>query len=114
MMRFEPAGDTVTAKNETNLRDIPSQGEEATVLYRLKNGETAKRIGISSSGWSKLEYNGETVYAVSSYLTTDHSGDTPEKPEEGIQTVFRDKPLVVPFGQLLSSFSVGGSGNGEW
>ena len=90
MMRFEPAGDTVTAKNETNLRDIPSQGEEATVLYRLKNGETAKRIGISSSGWSKLEYNGETVYAVSSYLTADHSGDTPEKPEEGIQTVFRE------------------------
>lgn len=91
MMRFEPAGDTVTAKNETNLRDIPSQGEEATVLYRLKNGETAKRIGISSSGWSKLEYNGETVYAVSSYLTTDLGEPEPEPTEadDGIETEFR-------------------------
>ena len=91
MMRFEPAGDTVTAKNETNLRDIPSQGEEATVLYRLKNGETAKRIGISSSGWSKLEYNGETVYAVSSYLTTDLGEPEPDPTEahDGIETEFR-------------------------
>lgn len=91
MMRFEPAGDTVTAKNETNLRDIPNQGEEATVLYRLKNGETAKRIGISSSGWSKLEYNGETVYAVSSYLTTDLGEPEPEPTEadDGIETEFR-------------------------
>ena len=91
MMRFEPAGDTVTAKNETNLRDIPSQGEEATVLYRLKNGETAKRIVISSSGWSKLEYNGETVYAVSSYLTTDLGEPEPEPTEadDGIETEFR-------------------------
>lgn len=91
MMRFEAAGDTVTAKNETNLRDIPSQGEEATVLYRLKNGETAKRIGISSSGWSKLEYNGETVYAVSSYLTTDLGEPEPEPTEadDGIETEFR-------------------------
>lgn len=91
MMRFEAVSDTVTAKNETNLRDIPSQGEEATVLYRLKNGETAKRIGISSSGWSKLEYNGETVYAVSSYLTTDLGEPEPEPTEadDGIVTEFR-------------------------
>ena len=91
MMRFEAVSDTVTAKNETNLRDIPSQGEEATVLYRLKNGETAKRIGISSSGWSKLEYNGETVYAVSSYLTTDLGEPEPEPTEigDGIETEFR-------------------------
>ena len=91
MMRFEAVSDTVTAKNETNLRDIPSQGEGATVLYRLKNGETAKRIGISSSGWSKLEYNGETVYAVSSYLTTDLGEPEPEPTEadDGIVTEFR-------------------------
>ena len=37
-------------------------------VYTLKNGEYIKRIGIHGNGWSKLEYNGQTVYAISSYL----------------------------------------------
>lgn len=90
LIDFEPVSETVTAKKETNLRNIPSQGEDATVVYTLKNGETATRVGISSSGWSKLEWNGETVYAVSSYLTTDLGGKAAEAPTEddGIETEF--------------------------
>lgn len=90
LMDFEPVSETVTAKKETNLRNIPSQGEDATVVYTLKNGETATRVGISPSGWSKLEWNGETVYAVSSYLTTDLGGKAAEAPTEddGIETEF--------------------------
>ena len=38
------------------------------MVYTLPNGEYIQRIGISDSGWSKLLYNGEVVYAVSSYL----------------------------------------------
>lgn len=86
MMEFEPVSDTVTAKNETNLRDIPSQGEEATVVYTLQNGERIRRTGISDSGWSRLEKDGQILYAVSSYLTT---GEEPE-PEPGIQTEFEE------------------------
>ncbi len=70
-MNFREVNETVTAKQETNLRDIPSQGQDSTVLYMLKNGETATRIAISDYGWSKLEYNGQIYYAVSSLLTTD-------------------------------------------
>ena len=29
------------------------------------------RIGLGKNGWSKLIYNNQTVYAISSYLTTD-------------------------------------------
>ena len=91
LMDFEPASDTVTAKEETNLRDIPSQGEDATVLRKLKNGEIAKRIGISDSGWSKLEFEGGVYYAVSSYLTTNLEKPTEPAPTEddGIETEFR-------------------------
>ena len=71
MMDFAPVNETVTAKEETNLRDMPSQGVEAQVLYTLKNGELATRIAVSSSGWSKLEFNGEIYYALTNYLTTD-------------------------------------------
>ncbi len=90
LMTFTAVNETVTAKIETNLRDIPSQGSDSTVLYKLKNGETATRIGISSSGWSKLEFGGKTYYAVSSYLTTDLNYQAPEttQPEDAIKTPF--------------------------
>jgi len=93
MMDFEEVMESVTAKDETNLRDIPSQGEDSTVLYTLKNGEQATRIAVSKSGWSKLEFNGNIYYAVSSYLTTDMGYTAaPEYEEEaqddGIKTRF--------------------------
>ncbi len=67
---FETVNEQVTAKSETNLRTLPSV-TDSEVVYTLKNGEYLTRTGISSNGWSRLEYNGQTVYAVSSYLTTD-------------------------------------------
>lgn len=77
LMNFKQVSENVTAKDSTNLRNIPSQGADSTVVYTLKNGETIARTGISDSGWSRLELNGQTVYAVSSYLTTDLSYQTP-------------------------------------
>ena len=91
LMPFTQVNEQVTAKNETNLRDIPSQDTDATVLDTLKNGEIAKRIGISDSGWSKLEFEGKIFYAVSSYLTTDLEKKEEPAPTEddGIDTEFR-------------------------
>lgn len=93
MMTFEPVEETVTAKEETNLRSAPSQGADSTVLYTLKHGEAAKRIAISTSGWSKLEFNGNIYYAVSNLLTTDFNytpiPEYEEKPEDdGVETRF--------------------------
>ena len=90
MMDFTQVSEEVTAKVETNLRDIPSQGADSTVLYTLRHGEIATRIAVSSSGWSKVQFNGNTYYAVSSYLTTELSGSPDSQPEEddGIKTVF--------------------------
>lgn len=78
LMSFTAADEKVTAKDSTNLRNIPSQGEDSTVVYTLKNGETVKRTGTSDSGWSRLIYNDQTVYAVSSYLTTDLGYQAPK------------------------------------
>lgn len=91
LMPFTEVEEKVTAKSETNLRDIPSQDTDATVLDTLKNGEVALRIGISDSGWSKLEFEGKIYYAVSSYLTTDlEKKEEPEPTEDdGIDTEFR-------------------------
>lgn len=65
---FTPTNEQVTAKNETNLRTLPSV-TDSEIVYTLKNGEYLTRTGTSTNGWSRLEYNGQTVYAVSSYLT---------------------------------------------
>ncbi len=65
---FQAVNEQVTAKSETNLRTLPSV-TDSQVVYTLKNGEYLIRTGISTNGWSRLEYNGQTVYAVSSYLT---------------------------------------------
>ena len=88
---FTEVSETVTAKDATNLRTAPSQGEDSMVALTLKNGETATRTGVSTSGWSRVVYNGETYYAVSSLLTTDLTVKTPEpapSPDDGIKTEF--------------------------
>ena len=89
-MKFQEVSETVTAKDVTNLRDIPSQGAESTVLRQLSNGETATRTGISDSGWSRLVLDGTTYYAVSNYLTTDLSARPPKPEDDGIKTKFKD------------------------
>ena len=89
LMNFTEVNEQVTAKDKTNLRDIPSQGSDSTVLVTLENGQVATRTGTSSSGWSRLSYNGNTYYAVSSYLTTDLSYTPPQpEPDDGIKTNF--------------------------
>ena len=92
LMNFREVSEQVTAKEKTNLRDIPSQGEDAKVMYTLTNGEVATRTGISDSGWSRIVFNGQTYYAVSSYLTTDLTVKQPQPSEtpsdDGIQTPF--------------------------
>lgn len=94
---FTEVSETVTAKEATNLRSMPSQGELSKVLLTLYNGQEATRIGVSDSGWSKVIYNGETYYAVSSYLTTDLIPPTPMPEEDGIKTVFTEcDEMVAP------------------
>lgn len=77
LLTMTEVNEQVTAKIETNLRSVPSTDSDDTIVGRLKNKETATRTGISSGGWSRLEYNGQRVYAVSSYLTTELEYEAP-------------------------------------
>ena len=89
LMNFTEVDEMVTSKDVTNLRDIPSQGDDSLILAQLKNGETARRTAVSDSGWSRLEIDGQRYYAVSNYLTTDLSYKKPvAEPDDGIDTEF--------------------------
>ena len=90
-MQFETKNEQVTAKDQTNLRDKPSQGSDSQVLHTLLNGQVAKRTGINTAtGWSRVEYNGKTYYAVSSFLTTDLNYKKPEEQPSNIKTQFQN------------------------
>ena len=112
LMKFDSVEETVTAKNTTNLRDKPSQGADSTVKVTLTNGQTATRTGVSSSGWSRVTYNGNTYYAVSSYLTTDLSApaQTTQPAQEqaaaettsGFRTKFTDCNELVTAKELVN------------
>jgi len=64
--------DRVTAKVEVNLRSLPSvEDPDCVVVATLTNGEVVERTGINRDlGWSRVQYNGQTLYCVSSYLKT--------------------------------------------
>ncbi len=71
-MEFEVVSEIVTSKDISYLRTAPDTHDVFNVVARLGNGNTASRTGINQeTGWSRLDYEGQTVYAVSAYLTTD-------------------------------------------
>ena len=67
---FETVQESVTAKDVVNLRNLPStEHPDVKVVAQLHNGEIITRTGINKDlGWSRVEYNGQTLYCVSSYL----------------------------------------------
>ena len=71
-INFTEVNDTVTAKELTNLRSLPTT-LDSEVVYQLSNGETVQRTGIGSNGWDRVIYNGQKLYAVHNFLTTDLS-----------------------------------------
>lgn len=95
LTEFIPVNETVTAKDETNLRSLPStEHPDCEIIYLLKNGETVRRTGIDEKwGWSRLEYMGQVCYAVSNYLTTDvgdDARDLSQIPEVEVTMAFND------------------------
>ena len=107
MLDFEEVSDQVTAKAQTNLRNIPSQDTDSQVLRTLMNGEVAQRIAVSKNGWSKLILDGNVYYAVSNYLTTELDYVAPPEEvilpsENGIQTQFVSANQLVTAKKLVN------------
>lgn len=89
-VNFTEVEEQVTAKDKVNLRSTMEQGSDDNIVGSMKNGETAVRTGVGNNGWSRIIYNGQTVYCVSNYLTTDLSYVTPQETESEFKTKFTD------------------------
>lgn len=71
-MEFTEVEQTVTPKDVVNLRSVPTTLDTENIVTQVLNGTVLSRTGINEdTGWSKIEYNGEILYAVSQYLTLD-------------------------------------------
>lgn len=116
---YQAVSDTVTAKVETNLRNGAST-DGTEVVATIQNGEWVERTGIGSNGWSRLIYNGQTVYALTSYLTTDAGYDPENVDDRDIvwtavsvtmtakeKTNLRDKPSTESDSQVIATIYYG-------
>lgn len=92
---FTEVNETVTAKQETNLRSEPSTLNDASIVTTLMHGDTATRTGIGHNGWSRVIYNGQTLYAVTSYLTTDMGDTGQQAPPQG--------PVYTPVSEQVTA-----------
>ena len=92
---FTEVNETVTAKQETNLRSEPSTLNDASIVGKLVHGDTATRTGIGHNGWSRVIYNGQTLYAVTSYLTTDMEDTGQQAPPQG--------PVYTPVNEQVTA-----------
>ena len=69
---YRRVNETVSGRTGiVNLRDIPRVDEGSVIVH----GETAVRTGIGANGWSRVEYGGRTLYAVTNYLTVVPAAD---------------------------------------
>jgi len=78
-VKVNKTGDTVYATTGVYVRDYPSSSK-GNVINALTKGQSVKRIGTTSNGWSKIEVGGVTGYVYSDYVSTSkNSSDTDEE-----------------------------------
>ncbi len=92
---FTEVNETVTAKQETNLRTEPNTLNDDSIVGKLVHGDTATRTGIGHNGWSRVIYNGQTLYAVTNYLTTDMNDTGQQAPPQG--------PIYTPVNEQVTA-----------
>lgn len=64
---LQEVNETVYAAETINVRE--ADNENSTKLGQLYVGESTKRTGVLSNGWSRIEFNGQTGYVLSEYLS---------------------------------------------
>lgn len=93
---FVKVVDSVTPKDVINLRSNPSTADVSNIVAQAGNGEILNRIGINhDTGWSRIDYNGQTLYAVSQYLSEDLDYKTPVEVSDPNRVSTIDGRIIV-------------------
>lgn len=97
-VEFKATNETVYATGTVNVRKTYSS--DATKLGSLSKGDSVTRIGKSTSKadgyyWSKITYNGQTAYVISSKLSTTKPVEEPEQPVEEPKEETPEEPIAT-------------------
>lgn len=76
--KFTDVNEAVYTNDRVNLRK--SYSTSSAKITTLDKNTKLTRTGVSSNGWSRVTYNGQTGYIYSQYLTKDETIN--EKPDE--------------------------------
>lgn len=96
VMTFSAVQESVTPKDAVNLRTAPTTTDENNIVVKIQNGEALSRTGINNdTGWSRIDYNGQTLYAVSQYLTTDLNYKPPVQPSNPNRVNTLDGRVII-------------------
>lgn len=86
----------VTPKDVVNLRSEPTTTDPDNIVAQVKNGEILHRTGVNQdTGWTRLEYNGEIVYAVSLLMTSDLTYKTPVQAADPNRVAVADGRIIL-------------------
>ncbi len=95
-MEFEAVQESVTPKDVINLRSVPTTLDDGNIVMQARNGQTLLRTGINNdTGWSRIEYEGQILYGVTQYLTTDLDYKPPVQSENPNRVSTKDGSLVI-------------------
>lgn len=73
--------ETVWATDNVNVRK--DSNTSSAIIATIRKGASVKRTGVLSNGWSRVEYNGQTAYICSDYLTTTDPDPDDSESSEG-------------------------------
>ena len=66
---FTAMNDTVTTTTDLRLRSTPDSSVDNNIVAKATRGTELKRTGINETiGWSRVEYDGRTLYCATKYL----------------------------------------------
>ena len=93
---FRNVDETVYSTGSLHVRSGP--GTDYKSIGYLKPGSSARRIGVSTSGWSKIRYENKDAYVSSQYLST-------QKPAENSRPPVKDQAVYQKVDETVYSLA---------
>lgn len=87
-VKFKDTKENLYAKQSCNLR--ASWSTDSEKVGYLNKGDAVERTGYADNGWSRILYNGKTVYVASRLLSV----EKPEEDEEKVENTVKNETIV--------------------
>ncbi len=91
-VKFKDTKENLYAKQSCNLR--ASWSTDSEKVGYLTKGQAVERTGYADNGWSRILYNGKTVYVASRLLSVEKPEDDEEKVENTVKNEVVNETVI--------------------